>query len=101
MRRRFISPLAASCATLLAVALRTECQQPIYITFEGPPIQPPGSAALVQRYDEAGMIFTPIDLTGFVRVGSNPTSFRPDNGTSFLQAGLGSTLRFQFLRLTT
>ena len=46
------------------------------------------------------MTFTPIGLTGFVRVGSNPTSFRPDNGTGYLQALLGSTLRFQFINLT-
>ena len=42
------------------------------------------------------MIFTPIGLTGFVRVGENPVPARPDDGSSYLQAGLGSTLMFQF-----
>ena len=74
-----------------------EGQEPIHITFDGPPIQPPGTAALVQRYDEGGISFTPIGLVGFVRVGENPVSFRPDNGSAYLQALLGSDLR---IRLT-
>jgi len=55
---------------------------------------------LVQRYDEGGITFTPIGLTGFVRVGENPDPRQPDNGSSYLQALLGSDLRFQFIRLT-
>ena len=89
-------PVGACFAALLAVGLRTNAQEPIHITFDGPPIQPPGTAALVQRYEEAGMTFTPIGLTGFVRVGENPVPGRPDNGSSYLQALLGSDLRFQF-----
>ncbi len=100
MRSTLIMPLVASFASLLAVALRTEGQEPNHITFEGPPIQPPGTGAVVQRYDEAGMIFTPIGLTGFGRVGSNPPSPLPDNGSSYLEAALGETLMFRFISLT-
>lgn len=73
-------------------------QGTLQITFDGPPVQPPGTAKIVQEYDEAGMSFTPIpgSLYGFVRVGINPVGGRPDNGTAYLQAGLGSTLRFSF-----
>jgi len=32
-----------------------------------------------------------------VRVGASPTAARPDNGSAYLQAGSGSTLKFSFL----
>ena len=46
------------------------------------------------------MTFTPIGLTGFVRQGG-AVAFYPENGTTYLQAGLGSDLRFRFINLTT
>ena len=95
MRRRIIIPLAACVASWLALSARCEAQEPILITFDGPPIQPPGTAALVQRYDEGGIAFTPIGLTGFVRQGGS-VSFYPENGTTYLQALLGSDLSFRF-----
>jgi len=69
------------------------------ITFDGPPAQPRGTAALVTNYYESGMSFTPIISTdrnsAFVRQGGG-VSFYPDDGTTYLQAGLGSTLMFSF-----
>src|SRR6266540_3288904 len=97
MRRRCILQLASIFARVLLHSISCEGQERIHITFEGPPVQRPGTAALVLRYDEAGMMFTPISgNVGFVRAGSSPTSFRPDNGSAYLQAGLGSTLMFRF-----
>jgi hypothetical protein len=46
------------------------------------------------------MVFEPIGTVGFVRVWANPASFRPDNGTSYLQAGGGSDLMFSHLNGT-
>jgi hypothetical protein len=74
--------------------------EPIRVTFDGPPVQPPGTAFTVQRYYEAGMAFTPIDpnapWAGFGRVGRNPVPGRPDDGTAYLQAALGDSLKFSF-----
>jgi hypothetical protein len=74
-----------------------------HVTFDGPPFQPPGSAAIVQTYSETGMSFTSVvpGGTGFVRVGRDPRAERPENGTAYLQAGLGSTLMFSFLYAPT
>ena len=100
MRSRCIIPLVAWLACLLAVAARCAGQEPIHITFDGPPVQPPGTAFQIQMYEEGGMLFTPISgLVGFGRIGSSPVSFRPDNGTAYLQAALGQTLMFRFSSL--
>lgn len=73
-------------------------QGPLLITFDGPPSLASGSAVLVQSYYESGLVFQPIGIPGpgntFGRVASNPNPARPDNGTAYLQAGLGSTLMF-------
>lgn len=70
------------------------------ITFDGPPLQPPGTQYRVQQYYEAGMSFTPIDpnapWSGFGRNGGG-VDFYPENGTAYLQAGLTSTLKFSFM----
>jgi hypothetical protein len=70
------------------------------MTFDGHPSLAPGTAILVQQYFESGMSFTPIDpgapWAAFARIGRNPVPGRPDNGTAYLQAGVGSTLRFTF-----
>ena len=67
------------------------------ITFDGPPVINPDSAIFVKQYYESGLSFTPINPmgTGFVRVGAQPSlQGLPDNGTSYLQALLGSSLMF-------
>lgn len=91
-----------TCAALL-VAL---CQiseshgqgtlQPLTINFDGPPFQPVGTARIIQQYSESGMVFTPIvnNSTGFVRQGGGGIQQVPENGTTYLQAGLSSTLMF-------
>jgi hypothetical protein len=76
-------------------AYKCHSQGTLLIDFDGPPVIPVGSAQLTQRYDEAGMSFAPIGATGFVRQGGGVT-FYPQNGTTYLQAGLGSTLMFGF-----
>jgi hypothetical protein len=71
-----------------------------WITFDGPPPQPLGTAIVLQQYFEAGMSFTPIDpnapWSGFVRRGVPTNPGWPDNGTTYLQADLTSTLKFSF-----
>jgi hypothetical protein len=69
--------------------------KPVTVIFDGPPLQPPGTARLVQYYNESGVWFVPIPGTdGFTRRGGSPTSFWPDNGTACLQAGTGDSLMF-------
>jgi hypothetical protein len=72
-------------------------QSTLQITFDGPPVQPPGTAAIVTNYTEAGMLFTTIPLSGgFVRVGANPTSFRPDDGSAYLQGLIPVPIQLSF-----
>jgi hypothetical protein len=82
----------------VALGLSSFChaQGTLKITFDGPPPQPPGTAVLIQHYGEAGFSFGPIGQTGFVRQGGS-ISFYPENGSTYLQAGLGSTLMFHYL----
>jgi hypothetical protein len=98
-----IKPLCALHTGLLVSLLLTVTSvlgqgtlEPLLITFDGLPEQPPGTGRLVQLYDESGMQFTPNGLgDSFVRSGGG-ISFYPENGTAYLQAGLGSTLMFSF-----
>jgi hypothetical protein len=74
-------------------------QGTLQITFDGPPVQPPGTAYTVTNYYESGMSFRPLAGSyGFGRVGASPVSFQPDNGSAYLQATLApaETLRFSF-----
>ena len=65
------------------------------VTFDGPPLQPPGSAYLVQSYRESGVWFAPIPGTdGFTRQWSSPAPGWPDNGTPYVVATLGDSLMF-------
>jgi hypothetical protein len=65
------------------------------VTFDGPPLQPPGTARVVQEYHELGMWFVPLPGTdGFGRRGRNPSFGWPDNGTAYIQAALGDSLQF-------
>jgi len=75
--------------------------QPIVITFDGPPEQPPGTAYVTHDYYESGVAFRSLTnglglSYGFIRVGASPVAFRPDNGTDYLQADNLSTLAFSF-----
>ena len=72
-------------------------QGTLRITFDGPPVQPPGSAFNVQSYFESGMSFNPLaGSVGFGRVWSDPVPGRPDDGTPYLQAASGQSLMFEF-----
>src|SRR5262245_34136977 len=82
---------------LLGIATPARGQGTVNITFDGPPLQPPGTAVLVQGYYEAGVRFRPLlGSDGFVRVGSDPNPARPDNGSAYLQASFGDSLAFSF-----
>src|SRR6266487_167941 len=96
MRGRCIISLAACFASLLASAAMCDGQEQIHITFDGPPPQPPGSSYVIQRYDEAGMSFSSMNTFGLARVGSNPPTGLPDNGTAYLDTGLRGKLMFRF-----
>ena len=80
------------------MAVATYGQGIVQINFDGPPMQPLGTATLITNYSEGGMSFTPINPTdagnAFVRVGANPRTERPDDGSAYLQGLLGSTLMF-------
>jgi len=91
------------CAWLAALApffALTQCTGQgtfTWITFDGPPLQPPGTAYTIQQYFENSMSFTPVSGgTGFGRVGrpTANTSAWPDNGTAFLDAAIGDSLQF-------
>ena len=92
MRLR-ITLLATLCLRLLSAV----CDAQGTIGFDGPPVQPPGSAYTVQFYYEAGMQFLPLSGSdGFGRVWSNPPAFLPNNGTPYLDASAGEGLIFDF-----
>ena len=70
-------------------------QGTIRITFDGPPLQPPGSSYNVQNYYESGMWFRPLPGTdGFGRSWTNLPPGWPDNGTPYLNASFGESLVF-------
>ena len=77
---------------------RSVCGQGTFqITFDGPPVQPQGTAALVTNYSEAGISLKPVSADGrFIRVGANPVAFRPDNGSAYIQFVSGPALMFSF-----
>ena len=64
------------------------------ITFDGPPPQPSGTQYGVNYYGESGVWFVPVPGTdNFVRNGGGIVGY-PDNGTAYVQAGLGCSLMF-------
>jgi hypothetical protein len=88
-------------ALLLAFAFTVghcSAQGTLQITFDGPPVQPPGSDYGVIGYYESGMLFTATNPAThnntFSRSGGG-ISYFPDNGTAYLQPG-PSTLMFSF-----
>jgi hypothetical protein len=57
-------------------------------------VQYPGTGKIVQQYDEAGLWFAPVaGSDGFTRMGGGILGY-PDNGTAYVQASLGESLRF-------
>ncbi|HEX5221981.1 MAG TPA: hypothetical protein VFZ59_20630 [Verrucomicrobiae bacterium] len=88
---------------LVAFAVCCQGQGTIQVGFDLSPFISPGTARIVQQYNEYGMSFTPIDpdapFAGFVRRkgGGTPPPDWPDNGTAYLQAGLTESLKFSFV----
>jgi hypothetical protein len=69
----------------------------VQITFDGAPVQPPGTAYIVTNYFESGMLFASLPMAvGFGRVGATPVSFRPDDGSAYLQQTLAPTAALMF-----
>ena len=72
-------------------------QGTLRFTFDG---QPAGTAVYIQQYYESGMWFRPLGVVGpgngFVRQGGS-YSLYPENGSTYLQAGLGDSLMCSFL----
>jgi hypothetical protein len=103
-RARYLArTLFVSLIVLFSVGtVRSYGQGTLHFTFDGPPPIAPGSAELIEQYAEFGWSFTPISSMGlgFARIGTQPRQERPDNGTIYLQAGLGSTLRFSSLNIS-
>ncbi len=88
------APMAALLLSVYAASAQGTFES-ITVTFDGPPVLPPGTARVEQHYDESGVGFAPIPRTdGFGRRGSNPTPGWPDNGTAYVQASLGDSLMF-------
>jgi hypothetical protein len=96
--------LCGAITMLLLCCAAASClgQSTFQITFKGPPVQPPGTAAIVTNYTEAGMSFTTISSSvGFVRMGPNdgsgpPRSQFPDDGSAYLQGLNPSPVQFSF-----
>jgi hypothetical protein len=90
-----------STTLFLAIATLTSAvcfgQGTLQITFDGPPLQPPGSDFLVQQYFESGMYFrSPPGSDGFARTWTGLPPEWPNNGTPYLSAGAGDSLAFSF-----
>ena len=98
---RGISASAAIVIVLSVSILPCRGQDLFHITFDEPPEQSPGTARIVEEYSEFPLWFRPMGEigpgNGFVRVGSNPAAFRPDNGTAYIQTGLGQSLAFSLV----
>lgn len=92
---RFIIRFPGLLALQLVLMHSAWGQGTFRVTFDGPPLIPPGAAYLVQSYSESGVWFLPILGTdGFGRRGSNPAAFWPDNGTAYVVTALGDSLMF-------
>ena len=88
-----------SAVALLVFALfspnRSYGHGALHIAFDGSLMIPAGAAYSVTDYYESDMVFKPLAFS-FGRVAVNPASFRPDNGTAYLQAALTQSLMFSF-----
>src|SRR5215471_5630316 len=77
-------------------------QGTVQITFDGPPAIAPGTSKVVTNYFESGMLFKSSSSYGygFGRTGPPTDTNWPNNGTAFIQPGLGSFL-FSFTNGST
>lgn len=73
-------------------------QGTLTITFDGPPLQPDPSQYLIQQYSESGVYFEPLpESGGFLRNNNvDGTPLYPNDGSTYLQAGYGEGLEFNF-----
>src|SRR4051794_23301367 len=81
----------------LGLVLQSHAQGTLQpITFDGPPIVPPGYDIGYTNYEEAGVRFTPaLRIAGnwaFVRSGGRRDAF-PQNGTAWIPNGFTYSLR--------
>lgn len=82
--------------SLCCVAAQCHGQGTLHITFDGPPVIPPGAAYTVTNYYESGMSFSPISGSyGFTRVGAGYPG-DPQDGTAYLRAAFTQALMFRF-----
>jgi PEP-CTERM motif len=102
IKHRGLNLCGAMTMLLLCYAMAScSGQNTLQITFDGPPVQPPDTAAIVTNYTETGMSFTTISSSvGFVRMGPDdgsgpPRSQFPDDGSAYIQGG-PDTLTFNF-----
>lgn len=93
--RRAVNLVASIAIFPYAVAQGTSNY---HIGFNEPPNAPdPGSGIYVQSYGEDGVRFLPLPGSqGFVRFGGGH-ELAPDNGTPYIQATLGDSLRVDFV----
>jgi hypothetical protein len=71
-------------------------QGTLQITFDGPPVQPSGTARVITNYFEGGMLFAPLPrVNGLVRNGGGLSGY-PDDGSAYLQGLSGNALMFSF-----
>ena len=90
-RQRFIL-----CVALSATVTLCRGQGWTTITFNGPPVQPPRTSALIHDYTEASMQFsnTNVDVpSSFVIRAGGGIGGLPEDGSAYLQSG-GNTLMF-------
>ena len=80
-------------SALFLSLLAASAQGTFTVSFDGPPVQRPGTQYIVSYYHELGVWFLPIPGTDFTRNGGSILGY-PDNGTAYLQAMLGQSLRF-------
>jgi hypothetical protein len=86
--------ISAAIVTLLCSLFSGTSQGTFTVTFDGPPLRPPGTQDLVQQYYDSGVWFLPIPGTdGFVRNGGGITGY-PDDGTAYVQSIQGGSPMF-------
>ena len=75
-RHSFATAIVVLAMALLSSTDTCHSQGTLQITFDEPTPQPPGTAVLIQRYDESGMTFTPVGMEGFARRGGAEIFFQ-------------------------
>ena len=68
--------------------------EPLIVSFDGPPLQPPGSAHTVQSYPESGVWFGPFRVPMALAGGEQPNRWLARRWHPYLQAALGDSLMF-------